>query len=423
MSNLEYIEHESFRLSDKEQLRHLFLDKIRETQEPQSLKDVRLLGMDYRFREDEFRMSYYVGTDWVDAKKRQAMVVMPRRREIDLQTMLMKCFTCDKASEHLDQVFFIRTDDKPIEIDSDIFQIEPLLVVYFLNLISRIVRKGLKSGYMVREERLNGKIKGKVLVTQYLKHGIAANRPELVDCRFHEYNINCVENRIIKRALLLCKQMLIRAQSALGEHITTLQNMYASAVASFEKVSNVVSPQELLHIPVNPVFKEYREALPLAKMIIKKRGYCVEHDSGSNRDKFPPFIIDMRMLFERYVYALLHEAYGDTVGYQTALQRDSTYFIKPNEHLVITTHYTSDWQENMAKEEVWQLLGYARSRRVRRLLGVGDDNTVCTCMMIYPDTSGVTSFRSCDHLRALDNRTEVEEYIAFGNVSVSLPVR
>jgi len=423
MSNLEYIEHESFLLSDNAELRQLFLNKIRETPEPESLKDVRLMGMNYHFREDEFRMSYYVGTDWVDAKKRQAMVVLPKMRKVDFQTMLMKCFTSDKASEHLDQVFYIRTDDKPIEIDSDIFQIEPLLIVYFLNLVSRIVRKGLKSGYMVREERLNGKIKGKVLVTQYLKHGIAAHRPELVDCRFHEYNINCVENRIIKRALLLCKQMLVRAQAALGEHLTTLQGMYASAVASFEKVSDVVSPQELLHTPVNPVFKEYRETLPLAKMIIKKRGYCVEHDGGTNRDKFPPFIIDMPMLFERYVYALLHEVYGDAVLYQTGTRRDRPDFLKPDEHLIIDTKYVPDWQERINSDNVRQLSGYARSRGIRHLLGIDNENSVCPCVIIYPETSGVASFLSNTPLLKMANVSRIDDYVAFSKIAVTLPVR
>ncbi len=423
MSNLEYIERESFRLADKAEHRHLFLSKIRETPKPQALKDVRLMGMDYRWREDEFMMSCYVGADWVDAKKRQAMVVVPRRREVDLQTMLMKCFTCDKASEHLDQVFFIRTDDKPIEIDSDTFQMEPLLIVYFLNLVSRIVKKGLKSGYIVREERLNGRIKGKVLVSQYMKHGIAASRPELVDCRFHEYDINCVENRIIKRALLLCNRMLVRAQAALGEHVTTLQNMYASAVAAFEKVSDVVAPQELLRIPVNPVFKEYRETLPLAKMIIKKKGYCVEHDSGTNRDKFPPFIIDMPRLFERYVCALLHDAYGDSVLYQTGMQRGRPNFVKPDEHLIINTRYTPDWRDGISEHDVWQLAKYARCRGVRRLLGVGDDGTACPCMMIYPDASGVTAFKPCRPLLASDEIVVEEDYVAISKLAVSLPVR
>lgn len=423
MSTLEYIEHELFRLTDRADLHQLFLDKIRETPTPRSLKDVRLMGMDYHFREDEFMLSCYVGADWVDAKKRQAMVVVPRKHEVDIQTMLMKCFTSDKASEHLDQVFFIRTDDTPIEIDSDIFQMEPLLIVYFLNLVSRIVKKGLKSGYIVREERLNGKIKGKVLVTQYLKHGIAARRPELVDCRFHEYDINCVENRIIKRALLLCKQMLVRAQAALGEHITTLQNMYASAMAAFEKVSDVVAPQELLRIPVNPVFKEYRETLPLAKMIIKKRGYCVEHDSGTNRDLFPPFIIDMPGLFGRYVCAMLHEAYGDAVLYQGGMRCNRPNFIKPDEHLIIDTRYTPDWQEQISENDVWQVVGYASRRGVRRLLGVEDNSTVCPCMVIYPDVNGVTSFKQCRPLLASDEIAAEEDYVAISKLAVSLPVR
>ena len=153
MNHIEYIEHESFNLTDNAELKNFFLCKIRERLNPQSLKEVRLMGMDYDFKKDEFFMAYYIGADWIDAEKQKAVVVLPKIKSVDFQTMLMKCFTCDKASENLDQVFFIRMEDKPIEMDSSSFQIEPLLIVYFINLVNRIVRKGLKSGYIIREER------------------------------------------------------------------------------------------------------------------------------------------------------------------------------------------------------------------------------------------------------------------------------
>lgn len=123
MNLMEYIEHESFSLVDGSELKNFFLGKIRERQNPQFLRDVKLLGMDYDFKKDEFFMSYYIGADWIDTEKQKAIVVFPKIKLVDFQTILMKCFACDKASENLDQVFFIRTEDKPIEIDSSSFQI------------------------------------------------------------------------------------------------------------------------------------------------------------------------------------------------------------------------------------------------------------------------------------------------------------
>ena len=98
MNHIEYIEHESFNLTDNAELKNFFLCKIRERLNPQSLKEVRLMGMDYDFKKDEFFMAYYIGADWIDAEKQKAVVVLPKIKSVDFQTMLMKCFTCDKAS-------------------------------------------------------------------------------------------------------------------------------------------------------------------------------------------------------------------------------------------------------------------------------------------------------------------------------------
>lgn len=422
MNHIEYIEHESFNLTDNAELKNFFLCKIRERLNPQSLKEVRLMGMDYDFKKDEFFMAYYIGADWIDAEKQKAVVVLPKIKSVDFQTMLMKCFTCDKASENLDQVFFIRMEDKPIEMDSSSFQIEPLLIVYFINLVNRIVRKGLKSGFIIREERLNGKIKGKVMMSQYVKHGFALGMKEMVDCRYHEYNIDCVENRIIKSALLYCQQMIHRTQKGLGQHLAQLQNMYNSAMSAFEKVTAFVSLQELQHIHLNSLFKEYREAIPLAKMIIKKRGCCVEYEKNGTKYKFPPFIIDMPVLFERYVYALLDEVYGKSILYQIGTRADRPDFLKPDEHLIIDAKYITGWKDNINTDNVRQLSGYARSIGIRHRLHISDENAVCPCMIIYPDVNGITSFSPVSAMNSNNNIHPIDGYIKFFKVGVSLPV-
>lgn len=421
MTNFNYIEQETFSLPERDEWRKLFLQKIREVKHPRSLKDVRLLGMDYDFKNDAFNMACYIGADWVDAKKRQAMVVTPKMRNIDIQSMLMKCFTCDKASERIDEVFYIRTEDKPIEIDAKAFQIEPLLIVYFLNLVSRIIRKGLKSGYVIREECLNSKIKGKILTTLYMKHGMATGRREEVDCRFHEYSIDCVENRIIKRALLFCKQMITRAQKALGIHLSILQNMYASALAAFEKVSDEVSPQELHHLPMNPVFKEYRETLPLAKMIIKKRGYCVAQHHGSNTEEVPPFIINMPELFRRYVCALLNDAHKDSIIVLAGASHNHPDFLKPDERLIITTKYLPSRVDGVGIDDIRNLSAFARNDSIRQRLRVYDDTTVCSCLLIYLSTDGQSAF-SPSPLSSADGIKNVDEYIALRMIGVTPPL-
>lgn len=426
---LSFREHEIFHVED-EKLRKLLMDQMRGVEKTQCLRDIRLMGMDYDFRQDEFFMSYYVGADWIDKRHSKAIVVRPKISGLDFQTMFMRCFACEKVNKDLDKLFYIRTEDKPIEIDSHDFQLEPLLIVYFMNVVKRIVKKGLKSGYVTHEERLTSKIKGKILFSQYIKHGFAQGRKDSVDCRFQEYEIDCLENRILKAALSYCRGMITRQSQALGMHFLPLVNMYNECMPAFENVSSEISIQDLSRIHLNPMFKDYREAMPLAKMIIRKQGKCVG-DGDDGLQKFPPFIIDMPVLFERYVYALLVERYDTSlIGYQEAVRGNIIDFSKKDEHMIIDTKYIPRWDEGIIHENVRQLSGYARHKRIRRnFLNCQDEEFVCPCMVIYPSKEGVENIMDFPDRLLLGNGEPnsdkigvISEYQKFYKLPIKLPV-
>lgn len=394
------------------------------------LADVRLMGMTYDAPFGKFRMSYYVGSDWIDKRAKLAMVVRPKIKGLDFQQMLMQCFRCPEASEELDKVFYIRTEDEPIEIDADDFQIEPLLLVFFLNLLQRIVRRGLKSNYVRREERLDSKIKGKIQMNRYLTQGIAMGRKDRVNCTFEEYSTDCLENRVLRRALELVHEMLLRVHDGLGAQAPTLDNMYNDCVAAFQNISNEVSLQDLNRIHVHPMYKDYRAIMPLAKMIIRKQGYCVGQEVMNGKQMFPPFIIDMPRLFERYVYSLLLERYGNqSIGYQVAVRGNILDFTKADEQMILDTKYKPQWEDGVDHDNARQLSGYARHTSVRKRLGITDDNFICPCVILYPSLDGVTDFSAApDHL--LDSFNEgyapfqqLPEYLNFYKLGIRLPIK
>lgn len=63
----------------------------------------------------------------------------------------------------------------------------------------------------------------------------------------------------------------------------------------------------------------------------------------------------MPVLFERYVYALLNEAYGKSVQYQKGTKADRPDFLKPDEQLIIDTKYITDWKCRINSDNVRQL--------------------------------------------------------------------
>lgn len=434
MTQLQLREHGEVAVNQHPGLAELLLKRIAQTGGTgRQLDDVRLMGMTYDAPYGRFLMSYYVGTDWIDKRKGICMVVRPKIEGLDFQQMLMKCFTCPKASENLDEVLHIRTEDEPIEVDARDFQIEPLLIVYFLNLMQRIVRKGLRHDYVLREERLDGKIKGKVLMNDYIRKGIAKGRKDQVECRYQEYAVDCLDNRVLKTALLLCRDIINRNRIGLSHQIDELDNMYQNAIVAFGQVQAGVSMQDLHRIHVHPMYKDYRAIMPLAKMIIRKQGYCVgeEYDEETNRkQKFPPFIINMPILFERYVYSLLVERYGDhNIGYQVATQGNIMDFMKLDEHMILDTKYKPQWEDGVDHENVRQLSGYARHLRLRDKLGVTDREFICPCVIIYPDAHGIQDFKDAPDILLNEDGTvafhamaSIPQYLKFIKLAIALPV-
>lgn len=421
--NLYTKEHDTLYLGEDDKDIHDFLfSQIRSADNTRTVAKIRFLGLEYNYSGDSFISSFYVGADWIDKKKDLALVVKPKIHDIDFQSMLMRCF--QSCNTNLDGLFHIRIGEKPIPIPYEDFQIEPFIIVYFLNLVTKIAKKGLRHDYIMREERLNSKIKGKIMMGKYVQHGIAINRKDQVDCRFQEYSIDCLDNRILKKALIVCHEMLRRNTHALGSHFVPLENLYKESIAVFEKVTSDVSSNDLQRVHINPLFKDYKQAIPLAKMIIRKQGFCVGKTENGEQ-LFPPFIIDMPILFEQYVHALLIERYGNyEIGYQVGTTGNIMDFCKYDEHLIMDSKYITKWDEHIEHDNVRQLSGYARNISLRKKLCVQDHNYICPCVIIYPDIHGLETLKDLgDELFTSPELTPIPDYLKFRKLPIRLPIR
>ena len=390
------------------------------------------LGVEYDFPNDCFTMSYYIGADWLDPDQTCPIVVRPKLEHsgkiIDLQSMLMTCAEDEKVTrEHpLDELFYVDTASKKIVVKKDgVFdRIEPLLIVLFLQSVSNILRKGgLRKDYIQEEDNLRGKIKGKVLFSKHIKANLSRNRKDLAYCQFQEYSIDCPDNRVIKKALLLCSKK-ISSIKTWGKSTAALSKLLRYCLPAFETVSTDISISRIKNLRVNPVFKQYKTSIPLAKMIIEGNSHLVT-DAKSETNKtvsVPPFRIDMARLFERYVYHLLCSKY-ENIRFQIKKPGNIMDFCKPDEHLVIDTKYKPEWRARIDHENVRQLAGYARLIEFRKdplALNVGDD-VICPCLIIYPDLEdGKESFNQTNLLDC-DGIQQVDKYLYFYKMGIKLP--
>jgi 5-methylcytosine-specific restriction enzyme subunit McrC len=215
------------------------------------------------------------------------------------------------------------------------------------------------------EENLSSKIKGKIIWSQQIKKNIAAKREDRTFCRYQEYSVNCLENRLLKKTLLMIQRYLKHFDKVQIKPLIQQQNRLLNVL---ETVSSDISYQQIKMLKVNSLYKEYVEAINLAKKIMAKFGYSFantekkpeEKDNKKYDKEVCPFWIDMSKLFELYVYSLLREEYGNTIKYQLSddgkRQTHGKYgdvdFLKTDEKLIIDTKYKETYKDEYKIEDI-----------------------------------------------------------------------
>jgi len=154
------IEHQSFNSEYIEKIKNLNLA----FQQTDYLKEPKYLGI------CDYCASYYIGASWL-VNKKLAVIVTPKMKNIDFVTMFLSALEVDtkNESDYFAQCYGIQFDEPTIETDEQLNQLIPLLVLHFVSLLERLVKRGLKKDYIILEENLKTKVKGRLLFTKHLQ--------------------------------------------------------------------------------------------------------------------------------------------------------------------------------------------------------------------------------------------------------------
>ena len=379
-------------------------------------KEVKYLGLNPY----DFSASYYIGIDWLKEKE-YYIAVNPKIENLDYVKMFVHCLEHREISEFVSEIYNVDLKRERIEVKSANFNLTPFMIAHFLFLVENIVKKGLKSNYIIQEENLSSKIKGKIIFSQQIKKNIVAKRDDRIFCRYQEYNKNCLENRLLKKALLFIKQY----SKYFKEKYPKLNKQLNSVLSAFEMVSDDISYSEIKRIKVSALYKEYNEAIELAKNILKYFGYSFTN-AGKKEKSFPPFWIDMSKLFELYVYSLLKDQYRKEISYQSNGNYGNVDFLKIDDKLIIDTKYKLVYKANEEKgkyniDDIRQLSGYARDKSVLRKLNIVDDNIVVDCVIIYPDENKSADFQE-RKLNEDKEENKISQFTKFYKCGIKLPI-
>ncbi len=367
--------------------------------------------------------SYYIGIDWIKEKEIY-IAVEPKIENLDYVKMFVHCLHHYEISKFIKEVYHIDFQKTQIEIQNANWDLTPFLVVHFLSLVESITTQGLKSNYIIRDQNLNGKIKGKILFSQQLKKNIVSKREDRIYCRFQEYSTDCLENRLLKKALLFVQRYT--AKHLDKEKYKLLFQKQNRLLSVFDSISENISYSEIKRIKINALYKEYVEAIGLAKKILRRFGYSYMNTYSKVEKKLPPFWIDMSKLFELYVYSLLKDAYGSKIMYQLSddgkRQTRGHYgdidFMKLDDKILIDAKYkeiyTQDGKYDI--DNIRQLSGYARDWGVLRKLNITSENEVIDCVIIYPDKTSNDNFKDRELKEA-----SIKQFIKFYKCGIKLP--
>lgn len=342
--------------------------------------------------------SYYIGASWLSDNK--ALVVLPKNIDmnddsikIDFIDMYIRALKFAPSAEYFSKFYGIDFNSPAIECDELSEQLTPLLIVHFLTILQRLTKKGLKKGYIVREENLKSKIRGKIMMQNNLQKNIFSQRYDKTYCRFQEYTVDIPENRLIKKALSFSINYLKQLQSfSYHQSLSNLHLAIQQIVPFFNQVSDEIEVHEIKLIRKNKLYKDYSEAITLAKQILQRFDYSIE-STNTIQKKVPPFWIDMARLYEVYVYSKLDEAYPGQIKFQVpGHSKSAVDFIHIEEGLILDTKYKVRYQNSnrAIMDDVREMSGYARDKKILNHFDKSIRHSVIPCVIVYPVIRNMT---------------------------------
>ena len=168
--------------------------------------------------------------------------------------------------------------------------------------------------------------------------------------------------------------------------------MISKVLRKFENVSDCVDEKSVRQIRSHKLFNEYSEAIRLAKTILKQYDYSINKVAFSN-NKVTPFVLDMSLLYEHYVYGLLHEAYKDKIVYQFKGKTGYPDFLFKSKDFkaILDTKYIPKYEKgSLDIYVIRQLSGYSRDLPILKHLGYENIEEISStpavpCIIIYPE--------------------------------------
>ena len=335
---------------------------------------------EYNISEKCFYASFNIGAQHI---LNTDLVITPKFENIDFLKMYDQCIKSGIESDSFSKIYNIDLSSPRIKTDAFSSNVlTPLIIVHYLSVLKDITIKGLKKGYVIREENIH-KLKGRLEILPNDRKNVQIKRFDKFYCTYQEYSENIPENQILKRALLFSKQVILRIEGHVA--YTELLNQLNQTLSYFSNVDEEIQIFAIKNIKINKLYKDYANAISLAKLILQCYDFNITNIEKENyKQSVPPFWVDMSLLYEHYVLGVLKEKYGEQIKYQVSGHSGIADFICLKDKLILDTKYKDSDEKSFEWDNVQQLSGYGRDEKIRNLLKV-QENECIKCILIYPE--------------------------------------
>ena len=303
------------------------------------------------------------GGAYVQAKNYVGVIRLPGGFQIEI---LPKIHACDDAANLRGLVVemlrslneFAGKNFLNADLDTARLNLYEIFVRAYLEMVLELVKRGLKSSYVVREDNLNF-FKGKLLVRENLRRNFAHREKFFV--AFDEYNIDCPEHRLIKTTLL---KFLCGIRDRKNFRLAT------RLLADFDSIAPSCNPaKDFAKISSDKQNRAYNVVMAWTKIFLADKSFT----AFAGKSDTLALLFPMERLFEAYVARHVRKIYGSAVKTQVTekflFDAPRRFALKPD--IIIEgdemTVLDTKWKSKPAAGDMYQMFAYAKRYAAKKI--------------------------------------------------------
>lgn len=187
---------------------------------------------------------------------------------------------------------------------------ETLFALSYASSCYALCKKGLKKSLIHYEANFTAKLRGKIDVSRNIKHNSARGRSDKFYCRYIDFTEDNIENRIIKAALLKCRDIIRRR----FQEDSTVRKKVAFCLNTLRHVKDVtITNSDFSSAEVGGLYSYYKPLIQQARAILgfKFHNYSDTPRHEENNPVYTiPYVINMETLFEYYARTILKQTFA-----------------------------------------------------------------------------------------------------------------